>query len=92
MFSFSVDHKYDVQVSETMSAAVTNRYRLLKPGVQQVTYPGEPMYNEQLPVKAAKVKDVRNLCKYLSPVAQEFIAQLTETDARDVDRESDYDE
>ena len=42
-----------------MSDTVTNRFRLLKPGVSQVLDPVQPIYVAQLAIKEAKVKDVK---------------------------------
>ena len=91
-FSFSVDHKFYINISETMSDTVTSMFRLLKPGVLQVAYPDRPLYVAQLAIKEAKLKDVKALSRYLSPVAQQFIAQLTATDDRGAGGESDYDD
>ena len=75
--SFSAEHKYDIGVSQTMSDTVTNRFRLLKPGVAQMPDPVQPLYVAQLAIKEAKVKDVKALSQYPSPVAlaQQFIQQ-----------------
>ena len=92
MLSFSVDHKFDIKISETMSDTVTSMFRILKPGVLKVAYPERPLYVAQLAIKEAKLKNVKALSRYLSPVAQQFIAQLTATHDRSADGESDYDD
>ena len=92
ILSFSVNHKFDIQISHTMSGTVTNRFRLLKPGVTHVPYPVRPLNIAQLPIKESKLNDVKALSKYLSPGAQQFIAQLTATNDRGADGESDYDD
>ena len=92
IISFSVDYKFDIKISETMSDTVTSMFRILKPGVLQVAYPERPRYVVQLAIKEAKLKDVRALSRYLSSVAQQCIAQLTATVDRGAGRESDYDD
>ena len=78
-------------VSETMSACLTSKIRLLKPNVSEVTYPQQPLHQDQLSINPAKLADVRKLAKYLTQPAQAFIAQLNNTNARDGD-ESDFGE
>ncbi|KAI0240314.1 hypothetical protein LSAT2_008994, partial [Lamellibrachia satsuma] len=73
VFGFSADFKSDIEVSDNMSSVVTTRFRLLTPNVRAVTYPEQALYSEKLPVKAAKVSDVRKLARYLSLNAQTFI-------------------
>ena len=70
IWSFSVDYKFDIKISETMSDTVTSMFRLLKPGVLQVAYPERPLYVAQLAIKEAKLKDVEALSRYLSLVAR----------------------
>ncbi len=89
IFEFSKDRKYDVVVSETMSGGTSQTFQLLKRNVTAVSVPQEPLYNELLPVKEAKLNDVMKLSEYLSPDAQEYLSKLTATGTRQED-ESDY--
>ena len=85
VFGYSGEHKYDVVVSEAMSAYLTSKFRLLKPNVSEVTYPQQPLYQDQLSINPAKLADLRKLAKYLTQPAEAFIAQLTDSNARDGD-------
>ena len=93
VLSFSAEHKCDIEVSQTTSDTATNMFGLLKPGVTQVPDPVRPLYIAQLAIKEAKVKDVKALSQYRSPVAQQFIALLMAKNERDGNTrwESDYD-
>ena len=57
-----------------------------------MAYPERPLYVAQLAIKEAKLKDVKALSRYISPIAQQFIAQLTATDDRGAGGQSDYDD
>ena len=87
--TFSREHKHDVVVSQNMAGTVTSKFRLLKPKVMHTSYPDQPLYNQQLPVKEAKLADVSKLAEYLSQEAQDFISDLEGVNDRDED-ESDF--
>lgn len=72
-------------------AQFTTRFPLLKPSVRVVTYSEEPLYSGQLDAKAAKVKDVKKLAKYVLPKAQQFLSKSTICDIGGKD-ESDFED
>ncbi|KAI0219297.1 hypothetical protein LSAT2_029131 [Lamellibrachia satsuma] len=75
VFTFSVDHTFDILASETMSDIVTNRFHLVKPGVGQVTYPMQPLYNVLDTFISIRIKGSSHFGK-LWPVTKKLLILL----------------
>jgi hypothetical protein len=72
---YSVGHKYEVTVSETMSGTVWETFTIQKRNIE-VTLPTEPLYKDLMPIKSTKREDVKKLCKYIKQEFQAVIASL----------------
>ena len=92
MFTFSTAHPFDVEVSRTMMGLDRMKFGLLKPNAQ-LTLPTNQCYRGQLPVQPAKLKDIKNLKKYLKEATRELVDQLTTSDELvSNDGNSDYED
>ena len=76
LYKYSKEHKMFIVASENMSGFISESYRLIKPKIEFVQYPTEPMYFNMLPVKDLKLANVIKLKKYLGQPAKDHIDSL----------------
>ena len=78
-FRFSTLHKLQVHASQSMNGVVGDRFTLLKPNCQP-NLDAKALYQGMVPVKKAKLDDVKSLYKYLQPETIEYIDKIPTCD------------
>ena len=87
-FIFSATHKHIVKVSSSMSGLTESAFSLLKAN-ERPDFPCNPVYSSLIPVKKAKLADVRSLFKYLREDTIEFISGIPEKSSNDDESDND---
>lgn len=71
-FQFSAQHKLHVLACESMKGNAGEQFSLLKPNTTP-NLEAKALYSGMVPVKKAKLDDVKSLYKYLSPTTIHYI-------------------
>ena len=87
-FIFSSAHKHIIKISSSMSGLTESAFSLLKAN-ERPDFPCNPVYSSLIPVKRAKLADVRLLFKYLRKDTIEFISAIPEKSSDDAGNDSD---
>ena len=86
-FIVSSAHKHIINVSSSRSVLTESAFSLLKAN-ERPDFPCNPVYSSLIPVKRAKLADVRSLFKYLRKGTIKFISAIPEKSSDDAGNDS----
>ena len=90
-FRFTNGDKLHVYASKSVSGLVETAFSIVKPNVVP-TFPTAPYYTSMVPVKKAKLDDVKSLMKYLSQPTIDYINSIPELLAGGEDEDEGQDD
>ena len=78
-FTYSQEHRHEVQCKVHSSDRLSSSFALLKPGATPNLHVPR-LYHGPLPVKAAKLDNMLQLRRFLTTQAQEYLSTILTTD------------